>query len=180
MSVVCAVNVGGKTHIGSDTQATVGHRYALMNCEKIIACRNWAFGSVGYARTMQVVSDNRDAIFYHDHPSAVVNAVRAALAEDGYSTDHEEHPVTMGGQYVLTNGPNLWMVGGDFSIVPVTEGEMVAIGSGGEYALGADFGYCFGKKRLPSPRRRVEVAVASAITNDLMCGGTAIVWEIRS
>lgn len=168
MTVVAAIALPerGATIIGCDQR--VG---PLMLPTKWVRRGVWAFGVSGVCRALPLIAAGPEVP--QDSPLAVGIWLRNALLEDGFQPLEEGGggPKVFDVSVLLARAGRLWLLDGSLTPLAVPAGQLMATGSGREYARGA--AHALGEA---PPEDRVRAAVQAAIDLEYEgCGGEPIV-----
>ncbi len=183
MSVVVALKgLQGGTWIGSDTLYCSGN--LKLTGPKWVVRQPWAVGVAGHLRSVNTLQHYCDELF-RDLSATTSGAyeftkrARDVLREDGFHENGDNRgPLDLAQTFVLAHADDVWTIGSDFSISPVSQGVLWAEGSGRELALGAGHALAAREPGLP-PRDIVTGSVGAAIAFDTMCGGEIWVEQLR-
>jgi ATP-dependent protease HslVU (ClpYQ) peptidase subunit len=166
MTIIAAVNSGGRTYIGSDSQITSGNlKLPYANKWLISPGRHLAIGHSGAARGMNVLMQHWDLLQKYDDVDEIAQHIRQALKDDGWTNDDKGTPCYEV-SIIIATPDAVWHIFTDFTILRAPEGALVAHGSGSDFALGAAFAMQ-GKK----PERVMQAALEAACAFDTYCGG---------
>lgn len=187
MTIICALHRDGETWVGSDRLRSGGYQIA-MSKSKFVFRDGWAIGVAGWARAADVIENHLGPL-----PTDIWSLslwLREALETDGFvraPANGEDHLVkNFGVGFIVANAQGVWDVDAGFACSPIPEGEMLARGTGSDFALGA-FQALTGPFTLWAPADRpaittfgvVEAAVLAAIKYDSGCGGAIFVKHIE-
>lgn len=176
MTVIAAVHQNGETWIGSDSQREwAGTR--LIAGDKLIEVPQLGIVAVsGNSKAQRLIRGNLTRLSGAASPDAAAAAIRQILDDDKWahmSAHDGKGPADYGLSMVLATPDAVYLVASDFLVQPMEERELLAIGSGGEYAMGAGEAL-----RWSDPETRVRAAVEAAIKWDTGCGGPAHIRRV--
>ena len=137
MTVICGKVESDGVVLAADSQAT-HNDMILSDTRKLLRTNQWLLGHAGDARVYNLLSDNRHGLDLAMGISDLVQKIKDLFRVDGMNL--KPHPdneaCEMSGQhFLITEGTNLYFVGGAFSVHEIP--DFMAIGCGRSYALGA-------------------------------------------
>lgn len=159
MTVIAAVHQNGETWIGADSQRSFGH-LKVGPVSKLIIGPSVILGISGAELTNNLVSNNREAVFVDTDPWQIGRRIKALVKEDGYqgrTETHEDVVPQYGADIIIARSDGVWHLSSGFTLSAMKEGDLWAVGSGGEIAMGA--GYALATAH---PRERVQMALQAA------------------
>lgn len=171
MTVIAAVHQDGETWIGADSMRSFGH-LKVGPVSKLIVGSGVIVGISGTELTNNIVSNNRDVVFADTDPWQIGRRIKALVKEDGYQAKTDSHDDVVpgyGADIIVARSDGVWHLSSGFTLTAIKEGDLWAIGSGGEIAMGA--GYV---KHSPGPR--IHVALEAAC---YWCKGCAAPFHIE-
>lgn len=151
MTTVIAVRDGKKIHFASDSQATGGGTPFAVN--KVYKIGPYTFAAAGALSDIQATARK---VAKAGDTKKKASAERFAKHLSGY-----------GAQYILAVKKGLYEIGHDGSIIELRDQEPVAIGSGGDFALGA-----------LAAGATLEEAVNVAVAFDVFSGGDVVTLSV--
>lgn len=173
MSVVIGTTRGGKTWLAGDSRTSYGDAWVDHGDKQHSSDDGKVVLSfVGLSRLDHLIAANRGPLFATAQAPAISDKIRALVIKDGWEPckePGEPHDWDVSGLIATPEG--LWHVSRDFTTSFVQPGDVVALGSGGPYALGA------AKMLGGTDGEVVRLAVSAAIACNHTCGGP--VW-VRS
>lgn len=122
MTTVIAIKQGKKVHFAADSQATGGGTPFSVN--KVHKVGKYTFAAAGTLADVQATVRSLEKDVRKSKKKPSVDRFVKNISGDG-------------GVYVLALNKHLYEIGHDGSIVELSEGEPVGIGSGRKYAIGA-------------------------------------------
>lgn len=170
MSVVIGTTRGGRTWLAGDSRTSYGD-YAIDHGEKQHSSGDGkiVLSFVGLSRLNHLIAGNKDALFETADAPAISDKLRALVTADEWEPckePGEPHDWDIGGLIAVPDG--LWHVARDFTTSFVQPRDVVALGSGAAYALGA------AKVLGANAPETLRLAVSAAIACSRNCGGP--VW----
>jgi ATP-dependent protease HslVU (ClpYQ) peptidase subunit len=179
MSVIATLidEGGGTTWIGSDAIVSIGNLRQVFG-PKWILSGPWAIGVAGHLRAINVIQRHADALEDAEGPFELALRLRDLFKADGFREDAEaQGPAEFGQAMLLARPDGAWIVGSEFSIVPVPEGQLWAEGTGRELAIGTAHALRAADSGLPC-KEVMTRAINTAIALDVGCGGAAWVHPL--
>ena len=143
MSVLCAINIDGKSWVASDTQVTIQSLQQNMG-SKWSTYGKYAIGSVGDLRTINVLNENVKEIFKLNRGGKfsifnVGHKIKTILEEEGYVNDksNEDDFLFSEQDFLIATPKGIYEIGGDLSTLKTPDNAMWSIGTGRDLAIGA-------------------------------------------
>lgn len=175
MTVIAALHQNGETWIGSDSQRDWGGARLILG-SKVIAAPGIAMGCSGNSKLQLLIRKSLDVIVADHDEWGVAKRIRAALDDDKWAhmtCDDGKGPANYGMSIALATPSQVFLISADFMVQPFADGDLMAVGSGADYAIGAGE-----VLRAASPEARVRAAIQTAIKWDTGCGGDAHVMRV--
>jgi ATP-dependent protease HslVU (ClpYQ) peptidase subunit len=177
MTIITALHEDGETYFGYGNGTEVGGTPIFNNYSPWIILENWALGITGQSILQTHISNNTEVFSkIEDDPRVFTEKMSKLFTENDCGTRSDDGFVDIYGIYciLLHRSGKIWDLSGCLSLTEIPEGRLWARGSGGDYAIGADYGYVLHNKKA-NAKDRVFVATSSAIVNDIYCIGEAVV-----
>ena len=179
MTTIAAITDGKKVYLGADSGITDGEFIGRSMQPKVFKIGDLLIGYCGSIRAANIV---RYEIDLPTRPEQIdelewisryfVDAVRIALADNGYPDSEKEEDRNSFGMIVGVNG-RIFEVEYNFSVIE-WDSDWMAVGSGGKYAIGA----LDALSMYTGPtdeQERLELAIGFAINNDPSSHGPVVV-----
>src|ERR1700743_3576337 len=178
MTIVAAVRWHGVTYIGSDSQTMNPDTLMTYAATK----RKWiigdgcALGISGNGIIGDVMRRSASKIL-EDRPPIDEIVSRARTALQDWKLERQ-----MGFGMVATNTTGVYVICGDWDVVPIRDGCLGAVGSGCEFAVGGYHGAwnTWSQGRRPDPDVCLRTAIEAAILYNAGCGGDIFIHSIRA
>lgn len=178
MTIVAAVRWHGVTYLGADSQtssAATGHAYATTKRKWIIG-NGCAIAAAGNCIVGDVLRRSASVILAGD-PTIDEIVIRGRAAVTEWKPERE---LDFG--MVAVNTAGVFVICQDWDYVAIRDGELAAVGSGQEYAIGAyhaAWNSWAGGQR-PDPDVCLRLALEAACRYDTGCGGDIFIHSIRA
>lgn len=182
MTVIAAIKDAERIYYGADSRVTYdsGPVYDVCNKWRAVPSRHFEeplwLGAAGSGRLDSIIVSSskilETCITSFEIADVLKRAVigdswREAKGEDGAPQDYSVEIIV-----ILNN--EIFRISSDFSVTPIPDFTLVAVGSGEPYALGA--GYA---ARSKSCKERIKTSIQAAIKYDPNCGGKIQLGEIE-
>lgn len=166
------VSDAGTITVGSDRRATSGRAFDFDH--KWTRLGPWWVGRAGPRRLASVLASIAD-------PAAdvggLVEQIKAGVADDGWKPIEDAgDPAYYKLQFLAVLGGSAWRINGSFDTMEIPAGELVAIGSGEDFAHGAFHAL---RDDGLEPEDLVWRCLKAAIELDPGCGGDPFVHNIK-
>lgn len=168
------------TYIGSDTKATLGNSQRIVGPKWVYIHPQIAVGVSGAKRALDILANASDEILEGVIPDGIksFNAYNLAmnihnlLREQGW-TDSDSIP-NVDASFVFATPHEIYDIDSSFSICKSFNDEIIAVGSGEQYAVGC--AYATGKLHTAN---RVRMSVEAGILNDPLSGGEVFIDRVK-
>jgi len=171
MSIVVGIEAEGQVWLAGDSLTTIG-KHRIIHDGKRHEWPNMVLAFVGCARIQNLIGKlGREPHRIDDDIPELMATLRAEIIADGWTPNKEEgDPQDWGVEGLIASRSGLWHVASDFAVLQAHPDQIIAIGSGREYAAGAA-----AVLDGAHPEARLDRAVEVAIALDDYCGGP--VWQ---
>jgi ATP-dependent protease HslVU (ClpYQ) peptidase subunit len=171
MTICCAVTDGTETHIACDTLAS--DESLPLNCfrQKFICREDQAIMFAGEGRVGNLLEKHEEGLLPATDVHDLVDRLTTMFLGEGFRHHSGEwsSPPLFNGELIWVESHQVWRIYANMAALEFGPGIMCAIGSGTQYALGADW-----NKECIGNDFRVINAVEAAIALEQTCGGRVI------
>ena len=176
MTILAALNEGEKTYIGCDT-AAIHPQHGLEDIgPKWIVWEDSAIGVsgllTGYCLLQQHMTEP-DSVY------DAVDQIKEILKDSEIELERMRGWPIWDCWTLYATPYGIWEIGDAFTVRRTKPGELVLMGSGMDYAKGADHVLESDPFPLRKPKYRVKQAIEIAIALDHVCGGEAWTHELH-
>lgn len=176
MTILAALNEGEKTYIGCDT-AAVHQQHGLEDIgPKWIV---WEDSAVGVSGLLTGLCLLQQYMTEPDNVYDVVDQIKEILKDSEIELERARGWPVWDCWTLYATPQGIWEIGDAFTLRRTKPAELVLLGSGMDYAKGADHILESDSFPLRKPRRRVKQAVEIAIALDHACDGEVWTHELH-
>lgn len=182
MTVIAAIKDAEHIYYGADSRVTYDSGPAYDVCTKWRAVPSRHFdepiliGAAGSGRLDSIIVSSSKILETCMTPFEIADVLKRAVISDSWREAKGEDgaPQDYSVEIIVILNNELFRISSDFSVTPIPDLTLVAVGSGEPYALGA--GYA---ARNKSCKEQVRTSIQAAIKYDPNCGGKIQVGEIE-
>lgn len=179
MTVLIAIKGSYSVWIGGDGRVCRGDQIVADDVVKWTEINKFWLGWSGHVRINTLLGLHRKDLLEIRDMVSLAEAVRALAIADGWTAESEVKGSSIDYQFdlLITDGKRVLRYDGDGSAILKTEiGDIVARGSGSEYALGAAHAVLADGG---TSTNAVGAALAAAVRFNVGCGGDLFIQEIE-
>lgn len=182
MTVIAAIKDAEHIYYGADSRITYdsGPAYDICNKWREVPSKHFdepiLFGSAGSGRLDGVIVSSSKILETCITPYEIADVLKRAVIGDSWrdAKGEDGDPQDYSLEIIMVFNNDIYRISSDFSVTPIPDFTLVAVGTGEPYALGAAYAY-----RNRTSKEQVKVALQAAIKYDPNCGGKIQINEIE-